>query len=80
MTKDKDENLCRAKPDYSEVLQAIRSFKNENGAAPTYRELAVKLGCSRMAAHRTVLEMRQSGLIKITPWRSRSIIIIEENR
>lgn len=80
MADDQERDLERIKPDYADVLDAIRAFKNEYGSAPTYRELASAIGCSRMTAHRTVLEMRQDGLLKIIPWRSRSIVIIEENR
>lgn len=62
-----------------EVLAAIKRLTAEKGYAPTMRELMAACGLAStfgMSCHLDALEKR--GLIRRTPFTSRSIVVVEQ--
>jgi DNA-binding transcriptional regulator YhcF (GntR family) len=48
----------------AEVLEAISGFQAEAGYAPTVRELAVILDCSKTTVFRRLNELRERGQVR----------------
>ena len=71
----KEETLAEQK----KVMDSLKAFIEENGYAPTERELCNKAGISsRAALHRHLVRMKFEGLIDYIPQKSRTIRILRE--
>ena len=63
------------------LLNFIRSFRNENGFAPSFDEMKDALGlASKSNIHRLVECLVERGLVRKLPERARSIVLIEGDR
>lgn len=64
----------RSDQDY---LDAITSFRDRHGYAPSYRELARELGVSACGQHsHRIQQLAEAGLIRKTPGTSRSLVVL----
>lgn len=60
----------------AQVLYFIRQFMQENGSAPTQREIADAIGCSSVNAATIHLQaLEKKGALSIRPGRSRGIVL-----
>jgi DNA-binding transcriptional regulator YhcF (GntR family) len=58
-----------------DVLDAIRSYRSENGFAPTVRDLAELLGCGHSTIQRAIVDLEARGRISKTAGVARSIVV-----
>lgn len=69
----KEETLAEQK----KVFESLKEFIEDNGFAPTERELCQKAGCSsRAVLHRHLVRLKFEGFIDYIPQKSRTIRIL----
>ena len=59
------------------VLESIRSYADEHGFAPTFRDIADCTGLSLSAVAHQVRRLHEMGWIRRAPGRSRALVVLD---